>query len=358
MAKRLSLLMGIAVLTLPFYHAAAYGLSALFLWTNRYLPVPVPNYDQLGTVSFYATFVIRQLSAYGISIFLFVSGFFVALMAKGGPGGPTWGSVLTRARKLLVPWAVWTAISVLLLRRTPTVAEVLGLYYFLLLVAQYYLLSPVLVPWAKKWPAVLLIITAVIQYGLHSLRYLGDLGIGFPGLQNLLALTPIWFFPSRIFYFALGVVAGINLESFHGRLRRVKALLALVVVVSAVLMFVEHAALAAAFGKLWLGPTFSGVARNVYAVALLLLLLALDEVPIPFSDQLMSLGRKSLGVFLVNTPAVYVAASLMYHLAPWMLGMQVVYQGVLVALGLGVPLLAMWAVSRSPARRYYSYLFG
>jgi hypothetical protein len=48
----------------------------------------------------------------------------------------------------------------------------------------------------------------------------------------------------------------------------------------------------------------------------------------------------------------------MYRLTPKILGYQLVYLAVLVLVGLGIPLLLMEAVRRSPARHRYRILFG
>ena len=86
MITRLLILNGLAALGVVVHHAAAYGFLAMFSWTNRYLPVEVPNYDQLDSAAFYITQLIRQADAFTIPSFLFVSGFFVAFLAKGKEG--------------------------------------------------------------------------------------------------------------------------------------------------------------------------------------------------------------------------------------------------------------------------------
>ena len=64
----------------PLHHSTAYGLQAMFEWTNRYRDVAVPNFDQLGTLPYYVLMFARQFDAFGVPAFLFVSGFFIAFM--------------------------------------------------------------------------------------------------------------------------------------------------------------------------------------------------------------------------------------------------------------------------------------
>jgi len=46
----------------------------MFWWTDRYLPVSVPNFDQFGGPSYYFYRVLEQLVIFMIPAFFFVSG--------------------------------------------------------------------------------------------------------------------------------------------------------------------------------------------------------------------------------------------------------------------------------------------
>ena len=76
MVRRLPLLNGLAALASVLYHSTSWGFVAMFWWTHRYLAVSVPNFDQLGSLSYYGLRVIEQLIAFAIAAFLFISGFF------------------------------------------------------------------------------------------------------------------------------------------------------------------------------------------------------------------------------------------------------------------------------------------
>ncbi len=78
MVRRLLLLNGLATLGVAIHHAVAYGFLAMFTWTNAYRDVTVPNYDMLGSPSYYALIITRQLDSFAIPAFFFMSGFFVA----------------------------------------------------------------------------------------------------------------------------------------------------------------------------------------------------------------------------------------------------------------------------------------
>ena len=359
MAKRLLILNGLATLSLPLHHAAAYGFSAMFQWTDRYAPVTVPDYEGLGSLAFYGLLVVRQLAAFAIPAFLFVSGFFVAFAARSDNKNENkWAPMLARVRKLVVPFVLWTTLVFILLRKIPSPDEALRMYYFIILLAQYYLISPLMTPLARNRWKELLIAAAVVQFGLQGLRYATILGASSPTIDFLIRATPIWLFPSRIFYFSLGVVAGFHLESMRHWLARFRWAVLAVLLLAAPLMIIEYQFVASVSGNDWLGPSFTGVSRILYAITVPMALLAFDRFRLPLESALSGLGGKSLGIYLVNTPAIYLFALILYRQVPWVLGEQLLYQLGLILVGLAVPLLTMEVIRRSPARVWYRYAFG
>jgi len=357
MTKRLLLLNGLAVLMVPLHHATAFGLQAMFDWTYRYRPVSVPNYDQLGSLSYIITMAIRQLDGFAIPAFLFVSGFFLAFLARGKE--LTLSTVTPRIKVLILPLAIWLVLRFLVLRRPPdSIYETLDTYYYLILLIQYYLLALLIVPAARKNWKLLLILTAGIQIVSESPLYFRTIGIDFPGLTYLGVLTPRWFFPSRIFYFALGVVAGMNIQAFKAWVTRHRWVLLGILIASAVLSFVEYNFIGTLSGKIWIGPNNPGLARLVYATTFGLCFLGFGDLELPFSRAVEYLGTRSLGIYLVNVPTMYIAAVLIFKFIPSLLGMQWIYQPVLVVVGIGAPLLLMEVTRRSPLRRGYRFLFG
>jgi peptidoglycan/LPS O-acetylase OafA/YrhL len=71
-----------------------------------------------------------------------------------------------------------------------------------------------------------------------------------------------------------------------------------------------------------------------------------------------NLSSRSFGIYIVHSPVMEVVARGLYHLAPFVLGYQFIFQPLLLLFGLGVPLMLMLLVERSPLRGYYRYLFG
>jgi peptidoglycan/LPS O-acetylase OafA/YrhL len=360
MTRRLLVLNGLAILMIPIYHAAAYGLQAMFEWTDRYRAVTVPNYDQLGSFSYYFLMTTRSVEVFAVPAFLFVSAFFVAFLARGNDYKVTWDMVLPRIKVLLAPFVVWTIIRYALLLRVPeSLYDVLRPYWFIVFLIQGYLLSPLLVPLAKNHWKSLLIGAGLLQLGAQGLRYFHFLGIDFAGLDLLLRLTPMWFFPFQILNFSIGIVAGVHLLKFKKWVTGARWWLLAIVVGSAILALVEYAVLDDLNGPEWLGPQFTGFFTSIYASTFSLCFLAFENFKLPFSKQFSTLGTKSLGIYLGNIPAIYVAAVLLYEFLPWTLEYQIIYQPALIVAGLGVPLLLMDLMKRISSMRWaYAYVFG
>ncbi len=360
MTRRLLFLNGLAILTIPIHHATAYGLQAMFYWADRYRPVTVPNFDLLGSPSYYISIIIRQLDTYSVPGFLFISGFFVAFMARGKNSKVTWKTIMPRVKVLIIPFVVWTVIRYVVLRRFPTsLDEILNPYHFIPLLIQFYLLAPFLVPLAKDRWKLLLGVAAFIHLSVQAIRYTNNIGVEFPGQDMLLVLIPRWIvIGQQPFWFPFGLVFGLHLKEFSQRLAQFKWQLLVAVVVFGVLSVVEYQVADFINGEAWIGPSFSGFSRNFYILAFLLYVLSLDKISPTMMKHFTALGTKSLGIYLANIPFIYVLAVLMYRLTPWVLGNQLLYQTALFAIGLGGPLLLMRLVQRSPLRGSYRYLFG
>jgi hypothetical protein len=357
--KRLLLLNGLAALAIPMHHAAAFALLAMFQWTNRYRTVEVPNYDQLGSISYHLLIDTRLLMGFAIPAFLFVSGFFIAFLGKGKSSNVRWSMIFPRIKILLPPFIFWTVFHYLLIRNTPSSpAELLNLYFFIPIIIQFYLLSPLLVPLAKSRWKLLLVVSAFIHLTLFSLRYLRALGVAIPGQELVLSLTPRWLFIAEPFWFPLGLIIGLHLDSFGRQLIKFRSGLLVIMVILGLLTIVEYHFVDRISGEEWLGPVFGGIARIPYAIAVIFCVLAFKDVPMPYSNQISKIGTQSLGIYMANLPFIYVISSLMYHFTPWLLGAHYFYMFILFLAASGGPLLLMEGIRLSPIRIGYRYLFG
>jgi probable poly-beta-1,6-N-acetyl-D-glucosamine export protein len=360
MTRRLLILNGLAAFCLPIFHAVMYGFQAMFAWAE---PGAVPDHSELGSLTYFVMLTVRQLSSFSIPAFIFVSGFFVAFLGSGPESKVNKDALFSRIKVLLIPFALWTIFNFILVGRRPnSVGEVLRAYYYIPLVIQFYLLSPLLIPLAKKRWKLLLGLVILLHLTLAAAQYLSVLGVDFPGRQLILRATPIWFFPERLFWFVFGIVFSLHLaQALKPWLSHLRWPLLAVTLFFALLSVIEYELVNRRVSPgVWLGPNFNGLMKEFYSLGVLVTFAAFaDKGKLPLGSQLTELGVKSLGIYLANSPVIYVVSSLIYNKIPWLLGQPFLYQGLLFIFGLGVPLLLMsisirWPVTRSG----YRYVFG
>jgi len=369
MVRRLLYLNGLAALGVVLNHTTAWGFIALFWWTDRYRAVSVPNFDQLGGGAYFSLRIIEQVIIFTIPAFLFVSGFFIAVAAGRDQKGLGWNVVGTRIKSLVIPYLLWSIIMLaldfalgdvytpLVYLRILLTGGATPAFYYVPLLCQLYLLSPLLVRLARKNWKPLFIGVLLLQVVILAVRYPYILGVQNALVNQLVAWTPGWFFPGRIFWFVFGLVVGLNLNAVKRWIYRFRW----VFVGSAVVLFFlglwEWELLYRYSGQEWIAPAET-ILDNLFAAAFVLGLLAFEKSNVPFTSQVSYLGSKSFGIYLVHSLVLEVTARLVYHFAPGLLGIPVLYIPLLFLLGLFVPLALMEFVSRTPARRFYTYQFG
>lgn len=369
MIRRLLLLNGLAILGVAINHAVGWGFVAMFWWTDRYSAVDVPNFDQLGSLSYYLLRVAEQLIMFAIPAFLFVSGYFVAVATGRTQKTVPWRTIGNRISTLLLPYVLWslvmfssdfvqgTSYSAVQYLRLLLIGGAAPAFYYVPVIVQLYLLSPVLVPLARRRWQMLLLFAAVMQLGVTILHYPELLGVSAPQLDRLAAFSPNWLFFGYIFWFSLGVAGGFHLQGFAGWLLRYRWVLLGSAILWFVVGVVEWELVLRASPAEWLGQERL-LSDEFYSAAILLSFLAFKGLAIPWPTQLAEIGTKSYGIYLSHSLFQEWSSKIVYHVVPGLLALQVLFVAILVFLGLAVPLLLMAAVRRSPANRYYRYVFG
>lgn len=369
MAKRLLQLNGLALFCAVVYHATGWGYTALFWWTDRYRPVSVPNFDQLGSISYFSLRFLEQLVIFCIPAFLFVSGFFIAFATRRDRETIEGNIIWSRIRILLIPYLLWSGLILfgeflqgeefslrgitfdLLLGRTAPP------YYYIPLLIQLYLLSPLIVFSAKKNWRLLLLVSILIHIVIKTMFYLELFEIQIASVERVKWITQSWFFPGNILWFSIGVIAGLNITQFKNILNRVKWPALVIGVLLLPVGMLEWEFILQNSSQVWIAPRET-LLDNIYTIFFILSFLAFDKIKLPFSKYLSKLGPKSYGVYLVHSPVLGYSSRLIYHFIPVILGIQIIYQPILIALGVGVPLVLIWLLSNSPAKGYYQYVFG
>jgi peptidoglycan/LPS O-acetylase OafA/YrhL len=362
----------LAILAVAANHSAARGFIAMFWWVHRYRPVAAPNFDQMGTLPYYGLVAVQQLAQFCIPAFLFISGFFIAYAARGNPPTLSWKVVRTRIANLLWPYLIWSVVfygAAVLEGRVLgndagySLAEfferlltggVVPPYFFVPLLIQFYLLSPFMARLGKSRPRLLLAVFALLQLAITAVSYLRLFDIAVPETLK----SSGWVFVHWAFFFPFGVVCGFHQRRFVQALSRYKRWLLVAVMVFAILSVVESEVLYQttqdygwARGHLKFSIFFFGLAFNLY-------FLAIDTRSLPFTRTVEQMGSRSYGIYLLHVPVQDLLGRIIYHIAPFLLAHQILYQPLLLVFSVGVPFALMAAVQKSPAKKYYHLLFG
>jgi membrane-bound acyltransferase YfiQ involved in biofilm formation len=370
MVRRLLLLSGISIFGVVINHTMAWGFIALFWWTDRYLPVSVPDFDQMYSGSYFGLRMIEQLIMFSIPAFLFVSGYFISIATGRQQTTVSWKLVGTRIKNLIIPYLLWSVVMLafdyLLDSQTFTVGQILLIlltgkatqaFYFVPLLVQLYILSPILVPFAKKNWKSLLLIAALIELGARGLRYANTLDPSNSLVNQWIALTPTWLFYTRMFWFVLGMVLGFHLQTIKPMIIRIRWWLMVGLVVFFIVGVIEWEVILRLSGENWISP-WDSIVDWLYSLFFILVYIVFDQLKIPYSKQIGNIGSKSYGIYLSHTLVLIISSKLVYHLVPAILAYQIIYQPLLISLGIAIPLMLMAVVDRSPFRKYYTYIFG
>ena len=364
MSRNLLYLYGLAILAVVSNHAAGWGYTAMFWWTHRYRPVTVPNFDRVGTLPYYGLLIIKQLSVFSVPAFLFVSGFFVVYAFNLNRSNSEWQIIKVRLVNLLIPYVIWSFVIFMLdylLGIRYSLAESVkrllfgqaaGPYFYIPVICQLYLLSPFLVRMVKSRWKLLILGAASIQLGIISWNYLYKF--------EIISMKPLpaSVFTAWIFYFCLGLLAGHHIHRFMSWLSSFRSQLTFTVILMAFLAIIGPGYLAVSTGSpTWLSNTLM-ISTSLYATVFLFWFLVNNRSALPFNKEFNLLGKRVYGIYLIHPIVLMLTSKFIYHVAPQILAYQIVYQPILIASAIGMPLILMTITSRTRIRKYYRYLFG
>ena len=375
LSRRLLLLGGLAILAVVCNHAAQWGTISMFWWTDRYLPTLLPIDYQMNTLSYFALSVIRKLAVFSVPAFLFISGYFVAYAARGTSASLNWRTVKARLGYLLLPYLIWSCVvflgdalegdihSALEYLRRLALGQAVGAYFYVIMLCQLYMLSPLLVAQAKSHWRRLLVVAATLQLGVICLEYVAlysDLTGVEPAALVLRNSIPTALFIRLFFFFVLGVVCGMHLQKFKTWLAHSRRSLLLVLVLSALLAIIEAEVAFRLTGSTEMAFHDSPytIPSSVYAVAVIFCFLSSGNPPFRSQASLHQIGVRSYGIYLLHPVLLEFTARTAQKFIPWILAYQALFLPMLIIAGIAVPTLFMSAVAASPARKYYRYLFG
>jgi len=366
MVRRFLYLNGLAITCVVLFHAAGMGFVAMFSWAHQYGGVPG---EQVGSFTYFMLRFVEQIVIFSISAFLMVSGYFIGIATGRDQKTVSWRIVLSRVIYLAIPYLIWSGVAlglkffegngvprdkILIALLTGKTNEV---YYFIPVLIQFYLISPLLILWARaSWKSMLLtmgLIQLVISLSQYSL-FLGNIS-GF--WNDLVYFTPKWLFISRILWFPLGIILANKPVEFKRAFYPIRWWLLGIAIVLIPLGMVEWEYFVRASGEQWLS-TRETLLDNIYGLCLIFGILAFEKGKFPLFDSFSKLGTKSFGIYLTHVLVIEYIARIIYRFWPSILANQTILQPLLIITGLGLPLLLMWIVNHTPLRRFSTYLFG
>lgn len=369
MVRRLLYINGLATIAAVIHHSMHWILTGLFWWTDRYRSVTIPNYDELGSLSYYGIRLIDQLAFFGVPAFLFVSGFFIAIATGSNEKTVSWKIVGNRIKKLLPPYFLWSLVIILvdgLLGQTYSLQSIIKAlitggvappFYYVPVLIQLLILSVFLVPLSRARPKLMFVFTLLLQIPVTIATYTSILEKGAADTGLFFSIFRDWHLPGYVFWFVLGLVVKFHLPEAQKFLERNFRLLVIGAILTFFLGVVEWDFLRGLSNREWISPQLTLVDK-VFALLFLLVLISIRQPQLPLHSQLNYIGVRSYGVYLTHSLVLTLVAKMTYHLLPSLLAYAYIFGFVLVATGLILPLISMELMNRSPLRRYYQYVFG
>jgi fucose 4-O-acetylase-like acetyltransferase len=175
MVRRLYPLTGLAIIAVVLNHSAGWGFTDMFWWVNRYTSLTSPNFDKIGSLSYYFLVLLKQITTFSVPAFLFVSGFFVTYASKKSDNNSKF--ITKRLQNLLITYVFWSCLIFIFDYSQATVHTPLSYlwalvtgnatppYYYIPVICELYILSPWIVSLARiKWK-LLLISSMLLQLG-------------------------------------------------------------------------------------------------------------------------------------------------------------------------------------------------
>ena len=229
--------------------------------------------------------------------------------------------------------------------------------YYVPLLVQFYLLSPLLVPLARNHWKVLLTVVGILQILVIVSGYFRILGISAPPWLEIFARIPSWLFLAQILWFPVGMIVGFHIGSLREGLIRLRWVLLALLILFLILNLVEWEILYHASGQVWVDYRTTLI-DVVYSLLIIFTFMGFSSVRFPLTNRIERLGSQSYGIYLTHALAIEYTARLIYHFIPRLLAYQVILAIILTIVGLAFPLILMSIGSRPPFRKYYSYVFG
>lgn len=374
MNKRLLLLNGLAIIAVIVSHVAGWGQGIMTSekWQSVFLAIGLKGFDRFPGIAYNLTTIIRMLANFAVPSFFFVTGFFIAYAERGSDTSFSYRVVFARIGRLMIPYTIWSVVLFAIGRFvfndifSPiqylwiffSIGAELHLYYVPALIL-FYLVIPPLLPLIHRRPLPAVVIAAFLQIGLVIFNWMTTyrlVTINLPDPFSVQPWFPTWWVSKWVLFGTLGIICGFAPLWFSKFLEKNKKLH----FGAAFLLFLLLASveLAARLTDLIGFELAARLTEIVYGVFFILFFLSSSVEKSSIAKVLYWLSGRIYGIYMLHYPVLIFLAHGLGLVIPFMLGYQILYQPILFAVSLAIPILAMQFVSRTPLRRYYRYLFG
>ncbi len=339
------------------------GLAMILIVLNHAIELGLGYPERLGFASppewFHNTMLIVQgLGVFAVPTFLFISGSFLAYAAQGEPPRLTPKFLASSLRNILIPYVIWSVVFFILVYFHWSQGYTLMGYlkhlvtgypfHFIPLLVFFYVLSPLMVIPAKRYPVLLLLVFLIYQFLLIVILNPNIFGFQFPGWMNRLAVPALKTTMSEWgLYFPFGLVYGLHVSKIQPLLRKYAWLSASMTV----LLFIL--AILSGF-KLILLPA----ARYLIMLSFVLFIPAIRRDQIPFLPFFERVGKMTYGLYLTHLICIDLFVILIQLVYPQFLGWSWILILSMFLVGISTPIALMEGFSKGRMRKIYRYLFG
>lgn len=287
--KEIDLLRGVGILAVVMVHIAQHAI--FYSYGN-----PITN------------IILDALSRFCVPFFVFVSGVSFAYNYHNREGYYR-NFLLKRLKYIGIPYLIWSAVGFARYGTYDPIKIIIGLItgnamihlYFVILIFQFYLLSPILLRLIKKnwlWTTIISFIINILLLAIHSYTPMFvDINTG-KYLQPYINLF-IW-----LSYFMTGMSIGIKIDEFNKLMKRTKiSILAIIWLIVTIISVYEEYIIYANMGYVihFFRPT-----NMLYSFMSILLFWKLYEKLSNLPKRvLVSLGKYSFGIYLVHIPILF-----------------------------------------------------
>ena len=343
--------------------AAFRGLAILLVVVNHSITLALESLQTAGQASppgwqIMLLTIFKSSGLVAVPIFLFLSGSYVAYAVRGRDLASNYRTVALSLRFVIVPYLVWSVLFYVLIYLINHTHYSIFQYLrnlavgypfnFVPILIFFYVLGPILVRAAERWPVKFLLIWLTYELLTANAIKPGLLGMSFPdwsiyltipGLRNSIAIWGV--------FFPLGVVHSLHRERADSFLKKGEVVIAL----GALALYIAALTNALTAVRLPIGEL-------LFPMVAILLLPMMTRDQIPMAHWLEWLGRMAYGLYLTNLTILSLCLIAVTVWVPFLFQATLILVPLLMALTIGVTAALFQIVSDSPLPKARRYLFG